>query len=770
MNKRALSILLRYGVPAVSFLAIVFAALAAKRFFDLTLDPTSLIIVVLIAASWYGGRGPGLLVALEYEIAIQYFAASQPLSLRFFILILNRLLITVSLVLFVSSRRRIQSQLQEQREWLRVSLSSIGDAVIATDLKGAVNFINPTAETLTGWTTQEATGRPLVEVFNIINEFTRQRVDDPVSKVLREGAVVGLANHTILTAKDGREIAIDDSGAPIRASGGRIIGVILVFRDVTERRRAEETRAALAAIVESSDDAIIGTSLDGVIRSWNKGAERVYGYSAEEVMGKPVSILSPESKPDDFLQIMERIRRGERIDHYETQRLSKEGELIDVSLTVSPILNANGEIIGVSKVARDITERIRLLQSEQQARVAAEQANRAKDEFLAVLSHELRSPLNAMTGWTRLLQEGNLDETQMQRAVEIIYRNVNLQKTLIEDLLDVSRIISGKMRLEKEMTSLLISVQSALEEARPAAERRQIRIESSFDLEADTILSDKHRLQQIVTNLLNNAIKFSSEGSTIRVSLERENDMAKLVVQDFGIGIRTDLLPHIFDRFRQADTSSKRKYGGLGLGLTIVKNLVELHGGTISAHSDGEDTGTIFTVRLPLASQSLLHGILQTSNVASGNDDQSSRPLEGLRILLVDDDTDALELMNFVLTAKGASLTGVPSVSAALQALESQRFELLISDLGMPGMDGYELIQQVRHTVDADKLPAIALTGFVSSDDRERVLEAGFQVHLPKPVDIEKLLSLILSLTKNQTTMDSKTFRNSSGSDFLPKR
>jgi CheY-like chemotaxis protein len=238
--------------------------------------------------------------------------------------------------------------------------------------------------------------------------------------------------------------------------------------------------------------------------------------------------------------------------------------------------------------------------------------------------------------------------------------------------------------------------------------------------------------------------------------------MAKLVVQDAGIGIRADLLPHIFDRFRQADTSSKRKYGGLGLGLTIVKNLVELHGGTISAHSDGENSGATFTVKLPLASESLLHGVLQTSNVASGNDDQSSRPLEGLRILLIDDDTDALELMNFVLTAKGASPMCVPSANAALQKLESQQFELLISDLGMPGMDGYELIRNVRRTVDVDKLPAIALTGFVSSDDRDRVLEAGFQEHLPKPVDVEKLLSLILSLTKNQTASDSKTFKNNS--------
>jgi signal transduction histidine kinase/DNA-binding response OmpR family regulator len=398
------------------------------------------------------------------------------------------------------------------------------------------------------------------------------------------------------------------------------------------------------------------------------------------------------------------------------------------------------------QVRQALTERLRLLQSARAAQAEAEQANRAKDEFLAVLSHELRAPLNAMKGWTQLLQAGLLTAEKAEQAIEVIARNVNLQNALIEDLLDVSRIVSGKMRLENETLSLLLTTRAAVEAARPAALKRQLSIESSFDADADKIFADKHRLQQIINNLLTNAIKFTPEGGTIQVRLECEGSSAKLVIQDSGIGIAPELLPHVFERFRQADASTTRKYGGLGLGLTIVKHLVELHGGAVEVHSDGEGLGTAFTVRLPLVPQALLHSGAETGNGASPED--NARPLENLRILLVDDDPDVIDLMSFALKARGAKLTCFGSAKAALEELGGQPLDLLISDLGMAEMDGYEFIRQVRSRISAEQLPAIALSGYVSADDRERVLESGFQTHLAKPVDLEALPLIVLNLLK----------------------
>jgi CheY-like chemotaxis protein len=355
-----------------------------------------------------------------------------------------------------------------------------------------------------------------------------------------------------------------------------------------------------------------------------------------------------------------------------------------------------------------------------------------------------------MYGWSQILQSDSLSAAQRQQAIEVISRSVKLQNALIEDLLDVSRIVSGKMRLEQEILSLLLTTQAAVEAARPAAEKRHITIDTTFDSTADQIFADKHRLQQIINNLLANAIKFSPEGGTIHVTLSREGYTAKLVVQDSGTGIEPELLPYVFERFRQADTTDKRKFGGLGLGLTIVKSLVELHGGEITVHSEGKDRGATFTVCLPLVPERMENEIWQTAPGANDGSEPNGKPLVGIRILLVDDEQDALDLMRFVLTGKGASLTCASSAQEAVVILANQEFDLLISDLGMPGLNGYDLIAQVREILPVDKLPAIALTGYVSSDDREKVLRAGFQAHLPKPVKIETLPLVVLSVTRNR--------------------
>jgi len=400
-------------------------------------------------------------------------------------------------------------------------------------------------------------------------------------------------------------------------------------------------------------------------------------------------------------------------------------------------------------------EREKLLIREQELRREAEKTNRAKDEFLAMLSHELRSPLNSMLGWTQILQSNKLNAEKTAQAIETIARNVRLQNALIEDILDVSRIVSGKMRLESETVSLFSIVQSALETARPAAEKQGVKIESDFDAGDYEVFGDRHRLQQIINNLLTNAIKFTPGGGSIKVQLRREDTWAKLIVEDSGIGIEPDLLPQIFDRFKQADASSTRKFGGLGLGLAIVKHLVELHGGTISAYSDGAQQGATFTVRLPLAATILPQNDFALAASAKVNISTRPKSLLNLHILLVDDDPDALNLMSFVLESNGAKTVCAESAAEALLKLEENRFDLLISDLGMAEMDGYELIRQLRESEknDVKILPAIALTGYVSTEDRSRVLAAGFHEHLPKPVNIENLPNVILNLLKNENAL-----------------
>ena len=446
--------------------------------------------------------------------------------------------------------------------------------------------------------------------------------------MLREGVVVGLADHTRLTARDGTSRPIDDTAAPIKDDGGRIQGVVLVFHDVSEKyaaeksiresrqaqhtaevalRQAEDTRLVLAAIVESSDDAIIGETLEGVITSWNQAAERILGYTAAEIIGKPVSALMPPDHSEDMVRILERIRRGERIGHFETQRLTKDGRVIDVSLSISPIRDADGTIIGAAKVARDITERKRaeaererLLAAAEAARAEAEAANRMKDEFLATLSHELRTPLNAIVGWAKILRSGKVDAEDLEEGLSAIDRNSQAQTQIIEDLLDISRIISGNLRLDVQRLHLTDIIEAALATVLPAANAKEIRIHKVLDSLAGPVSGDAARLQQVVWNLLANAVKFTPKGGQVQVLLERVNSHVEISVIDTGMGIKPEFLPHVFDRFRQADASTTRRHGGLGLGLAIVKQLVEMHGGSIRAKSPGEGQGATFTLMLPI--------------------------------------------------------------------------------------------------------------------------------------------------------------------------
>jgi PAS domain S-box-containing protein len=626
------------------------------------------------------------------------------------------------------SRRRAD----RQRESLRITLSSIGDAVITTDAEGRVATLNPVAVSLTGWTQPEALGRPVEEIFHIVNEQSRQRVQDPVKKVLSEGKAVGLANHTVLLAKDGTERPIDDSAAAIRDRDGNIRGVVLVFRDITERRRAEKSRALLASIFESSDDAILSKDLQGIITSWNGGAERLYGYRAEEVVGQPVSLLMPPELPDEFPSIMERLKRDERIDHYETMRVRKDGSRVAVSLTVSPVKSPDGRVTGASAVARDISERLRLIEE-------LREHDRRKDEFLATLAHELRNPLAPIRNGLQILRLASDDKHAIEQARTVMERQVQQAVRIIDDLLDVSRIARNKLRLHQERIDLAKVVQHAVEISRPQIEAAGHELSLNLPSEPIYVHADAARLAQVFSNLLNNAAKYTEPGGRIGITLLRQNGTSVVTVKDTGIGIPAEHLPHVFEMFVQFDRSLERSQGGLGIGLTLSKRLVEMHGGEIEAHSDGPKQGSEFVVRLPALS-------------APPADKPATAPCEGqpasgqCKVLVVDDNQDAAESLRILLRIMGHHVITANDGEKALELVASYKPDLVLLDISLPKVDGYEVARRIRQSNIGPDVKIIALTGWGQEEDKRRSKQAGFDEHLVKPVEPAVLEELLLRL------------------------
>lgn len=538
------------------------------------------------------------------------------------------------------ARRRAEEALRKQSDWLRVTLSSIGDAVISTDVEGCVTFMNRVAESLTGWGEAEAMGRSLTDIFQILNEESRQPVENPALRALSSVTIVGLANHTILIAKDGTEWPIDDTAAPIRSEQGEVLGAVLVFRDISERKRME-------------------------------------------------------------------------------------------------------------------LERERLLSSAQAAQKEAEHANRLKDEFLATASHELRTPLTAVVGWSRMLRTGKLDAENSARALEAIERNATLQTKLIDDLLDVSRIITGKLILDRRAIEMAHVLSDAVNTVRPAADAKNITIVTSFDAEAGPVLGDANRLQQVVWNLLSNAVKFTPKSGRIEVGLLRVNSEVEISVGDSGEGISSEFLPYVFERFRQGDGKTTRLHSGLGLGLAIVRHLVELHGGTVKAHSDGPGRGATFKVRLPVLSINRVPGSktaardLTKARGADGLSIERLPRLDGVRVLVVDDDSDTRQMLNAVLSECQAEVITAASAAEAIEEIERRKPDVLVSDLGMPEQDGYEFIKNVREMESADhtvRIPALALTAYAKAEDRVRALASGYQVHLSKPVEPAEFVLVVANL------------------------
>ena len=1008
-------------------------------------------------------------------------------------------------------RDRAAEALREERERYRVTLSSIGDAVVATDTEGRVTFLNPVAESLTGWTTPEAASRPLTDVFNIVNESTWRKVENPALKALVSGTIVGLANHTVLISRDGTERPIDDSAAPIRDQNGAVAGAVLVFRDITERRRAEEAQARLAAIVESSEDAIIGKTLEGVIRYWNAGAQRLFGYTAAEALGQSITLIIPPERLDEEREIRDRLSRGVRSDHFETVRVAKDGRRVEVSVTVSPIRDAGGHVVGASKVARDITarkqadaERTRLVETlslalgaadlgtwewdpatdlinlsaraaeiyglapvqtyarewmrgliradyrdlareaaaravrerveydieyplesgmwvavrgrgvydasgslprtlgvvqnvtarkvaeaglrqseerhrllvtatsdvvyrmsadwtemhplegrqlirsnaapirnwmeknlppaeharvrdairdaisnrktfelehqvvgpdgtpgwtfsravpildaagdivewfgtardvtdqkrseEELARVTAESdrlrrlyetilsatpdfvyvidlahrfsyaneallamwgktwdqavghtfleigyepwhaskhdqeieqviatkqpirgevpftgtggrriydyifvpvlgasgdveavagttrditdrkrmeeelldTDRKKDDFIALLAHELRNPLAPIRNGLQVLRlaSGDIDAIAQTRAM--MDRQLSHMVRLIDDLLDVSRISRNKMELRRERVLLADIVSTAVETARPMIEAAGHDLKLSLPPRPIFLDADSTRLAQVLSNLLTNSAKYTERGGKIHLAAESRDKEVVVTVRDNGIGIPAASLASIFDMFSQVDRSVERSTGGLGIGLALVKGLVEMHGGKVTAESPGEGGGSTFIVRLPLIESR--HG-----PAAPGIADPE-RPRPARRVLVVDDNRDGAASMAMMLRLMGDEVRTAPDGVEAVDLAEAFRPEVILMDVGMPRLNGLDATRHIRSHEWGKSITVIALTGWGQENDQQRSIEAGCDGHLVKPVslaDLQKLLAEI---------------------------
>jgi len=793
---------------------------------------------------------------------------------------------------------------------------------ILTNERGIISRWNKAAEEFYGYSSDEAVGQPVTVICAVDPAHDS---DEELRRVCGGDTLRDV--DTVHRRRDGGSVPVSLTIAPVRDAAGTVVGTVRVTRNVTGFERAERAVRRLAAIVESSDDAIISKDLNGIVTSWNIAAERMFGYTAAEMIGQSIRLLIPADRQNEEDIVLAQVRSGAKVDHFDTIRRRKDGSPIPISLTVSPIRDDHGRIVGASKIARDISdrreaerERARLLAeaerhaatterlnhvgavvaatldrhevvqavtdaatelttaafgaffynavddkgeaytlytisgapreafskfpmprntkvfdptfrgvgivrsdditedpryghnpphhgmpaghlpvrsylavpvrhrsgeviggmffghplpgrfTDQHERLVAgiaswaaiglenaqlydgvQEASRLKDEFLATLSHELRTPLNAILGYARMVRSGIVSADRMMKAIDTIERNATSLTQIVEDVLDVSRIIAGKMRLNVQPVQLPRIIRDAADAFAPAADAKGLRIETILDAYPPAVSGDPERLQQVIWNLISNAVKFTDRGGTIRVGLESNDRQLTLTVSDTGVGIEPAFLPHMFERFRQADGGTTRERGGLGLGLGIARQLVEMHGGTIHATSAGIGTGATFTVRLPSAaaaeSEQRPSSPEQASRAVFGTTAQVA-DLHGIRVLAVDDEPDALTLITEILESAGAKVVVAHSATEALGAIQLAYPDALIADLGMPRIDGFQLIARIRQSSDPtiQRLPAAALTAYARSEDRAKAIRSGFQIHLAKPIDPSALLAAIARL------------------------
>ena len=644
----------------------------------------------------------------------------------------------------------VSDPLNEDQLMLSSIVSSSDDAIIGKDIDGVITSWNRAAERIFGYGANEAIGQSI----RLIVPAAHYEEEDDVLRRIRAGQAVD-HYETIRRARDNRLVQVSLTVSPIRAPDGTIIGASDIARDVTATKRLERDARHFSAIVASSEDAIISKNLEGTIVTWNRAAERMFGYAAAEIIGRSIRLIVPPDRQAEEDHVLATVARGDSVEHFETIRQRKDGTFVPISLTVSPIRDTSGRVIGASKIARDISDRVQADEERQRLLEIARSASHLKDDFLATLSHELRTPLSAIVGYIRLMQSGLLPADKHGQAVETISRNATSLTQIVEDVLDVSRIVSGKLRLNVQSVELAEIVREAIATMQPAAEAKSIRVDLMLDPVATQVSGDPDRLRQVLWNLFSNGVKFTPRGGHVQIRLERVNSHVEVTVADNGIGIPSEFLPHLFERFTQADSGVSRMHGGLGLGLAISRHLVELQGGRISAHSPGPGLGSTFCVELPIRSIGAhVSSQVRLHPTTPGNDGPLHIPLlSGVRILVVDDDRDALTLAREILEKTGAIVITADSGADALDKLQSSGANVLIADLGMPGMNGFDLIERIRGAEDIGirDIPAAALTAFARSEDRARALRLGFELHLAKPIEPGELMAAAAALARRRT-------------------
>ena len=497
--------------------------------------------------------------------------------------------------------------------------------------------------------------------------------------------------------------------------------------------------ALLAAIVESSDDAIVSKTLEGQILSWNSGASRIFGYSAEEVIGKPITIIIPPELHEEERRILAQVRGGERLDHFDTIRVTKDGRRIPISLTVSPIRDPSGMIVGASKVARDISERKRVEELLRQNEEALREADRRKDEFLALLAHELRNPLAPIRYALAANKRFARTMEQLRRSEEVIERQVAHMSRLLDDSLDVSRLTRDRLELKKAPTELTSVIGAAIETARPTMDAKRHTLSVDLPKQALRLEADPVRLVQIFSNLLINAAKYTDPGGHIQLQASRDGTDVVVSIRDNGIGISADMMPRIFTMYSQAQGALARSEGGLGIGLSLASGLVTLHGGHIEARSEGPGKGSEFRVRLPIRQP-----LEEAGDTATA--DHANKPRVGLKLLVVDDNRDAADSCSALMELCGHHVQTAYSGQQALELAEVFRPHALLLDIGLPDVDGYQLAKTIRAAPWGERIVLIALTGWGQEQDRRRAMDAGCDYHLTKPVDPDSVESLLQSL------------------------
>jgi hypothetical protein len=659
---------------------------------------------------------------------------------------------------------RSAETLRQSEERFRLLVDGVRDyAIFMLDIDGYVLTWNAGAERFKGYQAAEIVG----------SHFSRFYPADMLA--------LGLPDHELEVAQ--RVGSFEDEGWRIRKDGsqfwanvvitamrdatGRLIGYSKITRDLTQRRNHEEalrqSEERFRLLVEGvSEYAVFMLDVNGRVATWNVGAQRLKGYEASEIIGSHFSIFYPADARDSGWPEHELQRAAENGSFVDTGwRIRKDGSRLWANVTITALRDETGRLVGYAKLTRDLTEtqrveaielaseeREQLLDAERSARMAAQRATRVKDEFLATLSHELRTPLSAILGWTQILLKAQATSpAELRRAVEVIDRNARAQVQLIDDLLDLSRIMSGKLRLDLRQVWIPDIVQAAIDSALPLAQAKEIRVHSLLDQSLATVSGDRNRLQQVVWNLMTNAIKFTPKGGQVQVRVQRIGSHLELSVADTGIGIPESFMPFVFDRFSQRDSSSTRAHGGLGLGLAICKQLVELHGGSIRATSPGDGQGTTVFVELPVPPIHADPGRAPPEVELEATESIALPKLHGVHAFIIDDEPDARDLLTRVLEDQGANVTCFASAPDALAALQASRPSVIVSDVGMPGMDGYQMIRALR-AIEArgSRIPALALTAFARAEDRKRSLLAGFQAHLAKPFDVAELVLVVADL------------------------